>query len=213
MNFVFYGSEANHTSFAAWLCFTIHHTLFQYLNLRIIVRNAGDVDFKSTTIPQAYVTTVSLVLVTVFRAALVASVTTCYTQFLWRTFRQRSLKVQVIEDLFQVHGNAFRLANNTLLRNLPALTAIVAFCWLVPVAMIFPPGALVVGIGARSIALNSTVSSFMNANNADAMMAKPDKAGYIHDFIATYKLDEPNSPNRDVGERTGWRDSCSRDQM
>lgn len=48
---------------------------------------------KTTTVPQAYATTVSLVLVTAFRAALVASIVTCYTQYLWATLRKRVLKV------------------------------------------------------------------------------------------------------------------------
>jgi hypothetical protein len=44
-------------------------------------------------VPQAYATTLSLILVTAFRAALVASIGTCYTQYLWATFRKHVLKV------------------------------------------------------------------------------------------------------------------------
>jgi len=48
---------------------------------------------KTTMVPQAYATTLSLILVTAFRAALVASIGTCYTQYLWATFRKHVLKV------------------------------------------------------------------------------------------------------------------------
>lgn len=130
-------------------------------------------------------TTVSLVLITTFRAALVASVTTCYTQYLWYTFRRKAHKVKVIEDLFQMQENAFKLANYTLLRTMPAMMAIVAFCWLAPVAMVFPPGALVVELRAQPVALNSTTPAFRNVN--DCMTAQPDADGYLHGFIATYK--------------------------
>jgi hypothetical protein len=41
---------------------------------------------ETATIPQAYNTTVLLILVTTFRAALVANTGTCYTQYLWVMF-------------------------------------------------------------------------------------------------------------------------------
>jgi len=63
-----------------------------YLDGRIISQGFT-LSTKTTSVSQAYATTVSLVLVTAFRATLVASIGTCYTQHLWATFRKRVLKV------------------------------------------------------------------------------------------------------------------------
>ncbi|RII07023.1 hypothetical protein CUC08_Gglean007991 [Alternaria sp. MG1] len=78
--------------FISFLCAATHYCFFPYLDGRII-SPGFTLSTKTTTVPQAYVTTVSLVLVTAFRAALVASIGTCYTQYLWATFRKRVLKV------------------------------------------------------------------------------------------------------------------------
>jgi hypothetical protein len=76
----------------ALLCSVAHYCFFVYLDNRIISKDR--VSSETTTIPQAYVTTISLLLVTAFRASLVASIATCYTQMLWATFRRLMLKVR-----------------------------------------------------------------------------------------------------------------------
>jgi hypothetical protein len=95
-------------------------------------------------IPQTWATTLSLVLVTGFRAALVASISLSYAQYLWKNLRSRVLKVELIEELFQIRSNPLRLLNHALLRYTPTLLAFAIFTWLVPVAMVFPSGTLVV---------------------------------------------------------------------
>jgi hypothetical protein len=52
-----------------------------YLDGRILSENI-EISEKKTQIPQSYVTTISLLITTAFRAALIASVGTCYTQYL-----------------------------------------------------------------------------------------------------------------------------------
>ena len=64
-------------NFLALLCAVIHFCVFNYLDGRIADRRDRrneEIPFRSTSIPQSYVTTISLVLVTAFRAALVASI-------------------------------------------------------------------------------------------------------------------------------------------
>ncbi|KAH8629831.1 hypothetical protein IG631_14408 [Alternaria alternata] len=155
----------------AFLCAAVHYCFFAYLDDRII--SPGFVlSTKTTTVPQAYATTVSLVLVTAFRAALVASIGTCYTQCLWATFRKPVLKaynvqVSLIEDLFQVQTNPFHFLNYQSYFKTPVLVAISIFCWLVPIAILYPPGTLVVGIKPSSIGKSFNVSVFRHGNLLD----------------------------------------------
>jgi hypothetical protein len=91
---------------------------------------------------------------------LVASIGTCYTQYLWTAFRKRVHKVGLIEDLFQIQSNAFRLANHHLFTQTPILAAVAVFCWMVPIATIYPPGALTVELEAKTFDTLFNVSVF-----------------------------------------------------
>ncbi|KAH6618853.1 hypothetical protein C7974DRAFT_38251 [Boeremia exigua] len=145
----------------ALLCAAAHCWFFVYLNGRIL---SPDIELaaKTTTIPQGYVTTISFLLVTAFRASLVASVGVCYTQHLWATLREKVLKVGLIEDLFQVQTNAMHFASLGLYIKTPVLAAVALFCWLVPIATVYPPGAL---IGALIVTLQiSTIAAKFNVS-------------------------------------------------
>ncbi|KAH6639095.1 hypothetical protein C7974DRAFT_387870 [Boeremia exigua] len=121
-----------------------HYMFFLYLEGRVMAPSSELSYRRTTMIPQGYVTTISLLLTTAFRATLVASVASCYTQYLWATLRTRVLKVGLVEDLFQIQTNAFHLASPNIYIKTPILAAVAIFCWLVPIATVYPPGALVV---------------------------------------------------------------------
>jgi hypothetical protein len=123
-----------------------HHAVFIYLSGRIINVDHEHVPFSSTSIPQAYATTFSLALVTAFRAAMVASIGMCFTQCLWQKLRIELLEIGLIEELFQIRENALRMLKPAVIRYAPLLLSIATLSWLLPVAMIYPPGALVVGL-------------------------------------------------------------------
>ncbi|KAJ8108732.1 hypothetical protein OPT61_g7964 [Boeremia exigua] len=135
----------------ALLCAIAHFCVFNYLDGRVAYQGSEPVPFPSTSIPQSYVTTVSLVLVTAFRAALVASIGVCYTQYLWCILRRRTLEVEVIEELFQIRANVLRLLNWALVRCTPSLVLVATLSWIIPIATIYPPGALTVGIEMRTV--------------------------------------------------------------
>jgi ABC-type antimicrobial peptide transport system permease subunit len=59
-----------------------------------VLSNDSTLSNKKTTTSQGYVTTISLLLTTAFRAALSGGVGVTYTQYLWVTLRKRLLKVQ-----------------------------------------------------------------------------------------------------------------------
>jgi hypothetical protein len=163
----------------ALLCAAVHLWLFIYLDARVIINDTNNILFRSTNIPQTYVTTISLILVTAFRAALVASVGICYTQYLWRTFRSKLLAVEVIEDLFQIRANVVRLLNPALFRYTPGLFTVAVIIWLLPLAMIYPPGALIVGIDNRQSAATFNVSIIPPDGVSNTFIKTRDKSGNI----------------------------------
>jgi len=135
----------------ALLCAVAHLCTFNYLGGRVMVSRHHNLPFRTTDIPQSYVTTISLLLVTAFRAALVATIGVCYTQYLWHTLRRETLKVGLIEELFQIRANALRLCNVALVRYTPTLLVIAVVSWVIPIATIYPPGAMVVGVESREV--------------------------------------------------------------
>lgn len=127
-----------------------HFCVFNYLHGRVAATSDEGRSFRSTSIPQSYVTTISLLLVTVFRASLVASIGVCYAQCLWKTLRRELLEVQHIEELFQIRANALRLFNPALLRHSSSLVLLATMSWPIPVATIYPPGALTIVLESLS---------------------------------------------------------------
>jgi hypothetical protein len=59
-------------------------------------------------------------------------------------------KVGLIEDLFPIQSNAFRLASHHLSTQTSILAAVAIFCWMIPIASIYPPGVLTVGLEAKT---------------------------------------------------------------
>ena len=114
----------------------------------------------SETIQQAYVSTLSLFLVNAFRTFLAASLGMSFTQILWKSLRERPMRLRDIDSFMSVLANPLYLCNLQLVvaSPVPFLCAVVAWC--IPIAAIFPPGALVVGSKTLSFLTNTTVPSF-----------------------------------------------------
>jgi hypothetical protein len=100
-----------------------------------------------------------LILVTAFRAVLIACIGSCYTQYLWKILRGQLLEVGLIEELFRIRSNPFRLFNHRLFRHAPILIIVATLSWLIPMAMVYPPGALIVNLDIQNVdgALNVSV--------------------------------------------------------
>jgi len=71
-----------------------------------------------------------------------------------------NVQVSLIEDLFQVQTNPLRLSNYHLYSKTPMLVVVALFCWLVPIATLYPPGTLVVGLQPSAIEQSFNVSVF-----------------------------------------------------
>ncbi|KAF3008932.1 hypothetical protein E8E13_011326 [Curvularia kusanoi] len=145
-------------------CAYMHWLFFEYLDGRILAWIPPTTAAKTTMIQQGYATTISFLLTTAFKAALVGSVGICYTQSLWVTLRKRVLKIGLIEDLFQIQTNALHLISSGVYLKTPVLAAIAVFCWVVPVAMIYPPGALIVELDYLQINTTQRVPTFHASN-------------------------------------------------
>jgi hypothetical protein len=79
-----------------------------------------------------------------FRATLCGSLTIAFTQYLWRLMRIKIVKVSSIELLFKITQNPFLLALPEVVKTAPPLFILALFTWLLPIAVTFPPGALIV---------------------------------------------------------------------
>jgi hypothetical protein len=68
----------------------------------------------------------------------------CYTQCLWKKLRSELLQIGLIEELFQIGKNVLRLFKPAVVWYAPLLLSVAVLSWLLPVAIIYPPGALTV---------------------------------------------------------------------
>jgi hypothetical protein len=119
---------------------------------------------------QSQVTTIALLLVTSFRASIIAVLGSCFTQYPWYLLRSRTLQVGLIESLFQVRSNIIELVNLRIARNALVLLAATKVSWLIPLATIYPPGAL---------SVRSEQFVYMTVVNASIMNPPPSQKGAL----------------------------------
>jgi hypothetical protein len=100
--------------------------------------------------------------------------------------RVRLHEVGLIEDLFQIRSNPFRLLSHRLLRYSPTLALVAALSWLVPVAMIYPPGALVVDRVTLQIDSTFNVSVFQPNDRYEPKDLYTHKNGFAYYLYTGY---------------------------
>ena len=93
---------------------------------------------------QPYVTSLSLLLVALFKACLCGSLAIAFTQHLWKVMRHEALRVSSIESLHGVRYNPFLLGYWRILHTTPLLYLMAAVMWLLAVVILFPPSALTI---------------------------------------------------------------------
>jgi hypothetical protein len=87
---------------------------------------------------------ISLLITTLFKACLVASVGLSFAQHLWKVFRQKLLRISQIEQLFHIRSNPIELTKAKIVKDAPFLFLMAVFVWLLPLAVIYPPSSLTV---------------------------------------------------------------------
>jgi hypothetical protein len=106
-----------------------------------------------------------------FRATLCGSLTIAFTQYLWRLMRIKTVKISSIELLFKITQNPFLLALPEVVKTAPPLFILALFTWLLPIAITFPPGALIVVSNQVQSSYNATVTTYNGSsigNNSQA---------------------------------------------
>lgn len=124
------------TSLAAMCIASLHLGLYIYLHDRKI-----DMD---PTLQQSCVSLVALILVNTFRLAMCFCLAIAFTQIMWRRARLAPMSIADFDRLPQLLNDLSFLSRCSTLRIVPALSIIAALGWLVAIAMIFPPGSLIV---------------------------------------------------------------------
>jgi len=104
--------------------------------------NGRPVDTSFLT--QTQVSAVSILLGTIFKAALTASMGMCFAQHLWYLLRGTTMTLSTVEMLFVIRTNIIALLNPHGIRRAPLLFLMALLIWCVGIATVYPPGALVV---------------------------------------------------------------------
>ena len=99
------------------------------------------------------------------RSCLVASFLCSFTQILWQLLRAKPLKISTIDSLFSVVSNPFRLTYSDVFLRTPVLWLCAALHWCIPIAMIYPSGAIIVKPIPLNRTYNTTVPTFDPMNN------------------------------------------------
>ena len=77
---------------------------------------------------------------------------------MWQTLQRQLVEVGLIEELFQIRANVLRLFNASLLMQTPILLLVAGVSGLIPIATIYPPGAMTVELEVRPIEQQLNVS-------------------------------------------------------
>jgi len=104
---------ASSLTHAALLAAILHFVMMHYLD--------GKPTDDKKFLAQPYVTSLSLLLVTLFKACLCGSFAIAFTQHLWRVLRIEALRISSIESLHGVRYNPFLLGHWRILHATPLL--------------------------------------------------------------------------------------------
>jgi hypothetical protein len=117
----------------------------------------------SDHIPQAFVSAISTAFITAFSACLILALSYSMTQILWYLLRSYSMRLSTIDSLFSITTSPSNLCSRDVVRNAPLMCLCALVRWCIPVAMIYPPGALIVVSHPFYQTRNMTVPTFSAA--------------------------------------------------
>ncbi|RAL00769.1 uncharacterized protein BO80DRAFT_425198 [Aspergillus ibericus CBS 121593] len=129
---------------------SMHLGLFHWLDQREVTK----------TIKQPYVTALSVVFVNAFRTFLAAALGMSFIQMLWKDLRARPMRIGDLDSFLSVLTNPLYLGQVQLIGVAPIPFICALICWCIPIAMIFPGGALTVEPKSVHIQTNQSVPTF-----------------------------------------------------
>jgi hypothetical protein len=141
---------------AAFVIAIGNYCFFVFLSGRQVGR-----DWKlSDRLPQSMVSAISTAFVFLFRSFLVASLGIAFTQRIWRLFRIKPLTASTIDLLYTILRNPVNFLYPQVIRSAKIEYAFATLIWIIPLATIFPPGALRVGFQPNTVVQSLEVSTF-----------------------------------------------------
>jgi hypothetical protein len=140
-------------------------------------------------ISQSYTTAISLLLITLFKASLLDSVSVCSARYLWFVLRDRPIAIAKVESLFQIRHNPLELSNPRVILSVSVLLA--AYTWLVPFTAIYPPGALTVASSPFSRGLGVPLSVPEVSFDSDFDLMSPQNVSRFSDFQILHQYPQP----------------------
>lgn len=112
----------------------LHLFFFIYLNEKPV----------NASINQELQAAIANILAIFVETFLLGGVGIAYDQIIWRVFRKKTLKADLIDRLVTFAASPWDLIRPTVLVRVPGIWFIGLLCALVPIAAVFPPGALTV---------------------------------------------------------------------
>lgn len=129
----------------------IFRALLAALGHYVLVTQLHQKAVDTSLLTQRQVSAVSILLSTIFKAALTASVGTCFAQHLWYLLRGPAMSLSTVEMLFILRTNIFALLKPQGLYRAPLLWLMALLTWGLSIATIYPAGALTVAFEAQTI--------------------------------------------------------------
>ncbi|KAI5782050.1 hypothetical protein DFH27DRAFT_579557 [Peziza echinospora] len=137
-----------------------HYIFYNYLDGRLV-------DGPDANLLQSHVSIISTAFVFLFRACLSASLATAFTQHIWRVFRRKSLDIQTIDRIYNVLMSPFNLFSAHLVKYAIWELLFAFLCFSLPLATVFPPGAL------KVITINTVAAKFIEVPTFDPSFKTP----------------------------------------
>ena len=100
----------------------------------------------SNTVSQEVVSTISVGLTRLFGMVMTVTLSNALAQLVWRYLRRQSLRLSTVDSLFNLCTHFISLSLPHAILHAPAMTTLAVVIAFVPIAMIFPPGAITVNL-------------------------------------------------------------------
>lgn len=124
--------------------------LLSALGHYLLLRNLNGKFVETSYLTQSQVSAVSILLATIFKAALTAGMGICFAQHLRFLLRGNPMALTAVEKLFVIRTNLLALGDLQCFWRAPLLFLMAFLVWCLRLAAIYPPGALTVTLKAHT---------------------------------------------------------------
>lgn len=124
----------------------------------MLVKGLNGTPLETSFLSQTQFSAVSILLSTIFKAALTASMGTCFAQHLWYVLCGKAMSLSMVEMLFVIRNDLFALLSPQGIRRAPLLFLMALLIWSLGIAVIYPPGALTVSVRTQEFTEHHNMS-------------------------------------------------------